>query len=550
MGGIGYYTSGIRGLYDYGPLGVMLKKNLVEEWYRDMVIKKRHLPPIIQTTKEATEETHTCTRRYIEILPMESSILGSRKLYEASGHLGNFEDVLMDDYLSKERVRYDRATEVLVEEEDDCFVIKVNAPNQEIARQWKDLIEARLAPGCKLRLKDHQVWLYVESVLKSDDERSSGEIVLTSALGTREGVRVAYHGIAAPSNNSPFMTEGRKFNLMFQTFLGAIDPIASMVEFLLDNRSMSRQDLEHYLREKLQTHLVYMRPETAQGTYLQYLPCKEAYGLRLPFGLAQIGKSFRNEISPEHYIFRTTEFEQMELQFFVHPDTEAYWFDFWRGERMAWWRKLLNRPESLSERVHEQRELAHYARTCVDIDYSFPFGRGEIEGIASRTDFDLKQHAHVSGSRFDFIEQEHGQRIYPFIIEPAAGLNRGMLALLHDAFTEEHRGKETRILLKLHRRLAPFKAAIFPLTQNEHLRREAQMMAESLWEKKWSISYEEKHSIGKRYARHDEIGTPYCITIDNQTLEDGTVTVRDRDTSTQERLHKQEIELFLLENIV
>lgn len=181
----------------------------------------------------------------------------------------------------------------------------------------------------------------------------------------------------------------------------------------------------------------------------------------------------------------------------------------------------------------------------MDIDYRFPFGRGEIEGIASRTDFDLKQHALESGCRFDFIESDHGNRIYPFIIEPASGLNRGILAILHDAFTEESRGNGMRTLLKLHPRLAPYKAAIFPLIKEDRIVHQAQSIAENLWKNNWSISYEEKHSIGKRYARHDEIGTPYCITIDHRTLEDETVTIRDRDTSHQERIHKQEIEPFL-----
>jgi len=304
------------------------------------------------------------------------------------------------------------------------------------------------------------------------------------------------------------LTEARQFNLMFKTFVGPMEDTA---------------------------HVAYLRPETAQGMFVNFKNVVETARLKLPFGIAQTGRSFRNEITPGNFLFRTREFEQMELEFFVRPGDDDRWFDHWREERMRWYVELGIRAENLRERPHGADELAHYAKGCVDIEYRFPFGWSELEGIANRTDFDLKRHAEFSGRDLSYFDEEKRERFLPFVIEPAAGVDRSLLAFLVDAFDEEVVEGEARIVLRLHPRLAPYKAAVYPLLRKEGQPERARSIYDAL-RRHFAADYDQAGSIGRRYRRQDEVGTPFGITVDHETMRDGTVTLRERDSMRQVRL--------------
>jgi glycyl-tRNA synthetase len=308
------------------------------------------------------------------------------------------------------------------------------------------------------------------------------------------------------------LTEARKFNLMFRTHLGAVEDEASVV---------------------------YLRPETAQAMFVDFSTVQAAGRLKLPFGIAQIGKAFRNEIVVEHLTFRSCEFEQMELEYFVEPGTDAKWFEYWRRERLDWYVGLGAREENLRLRDHEPDELAHYARACTDVEYRFPWGWGELEGVANRTDYDLRRHAEVSGKRLDYFDPQTSERVVPYVIEPSAGVDRSALMFLVDAYAEEPPPpgkKEGRVVLRLHPRLSPIKAAVLPLVRKDGMPEIAREIVQEFWSKQVNAFYDEKDTVGRRYRRQDEAGTPYCLTVDGQTKEDGTVTIRDRDTMKQERI--------------
>ena len=313
------------------------------------------------------------------------------------------------------------------------------------------------------------------------------------------------------------LTESRQFNLMFKTFMGPLEDEASMV---------------------------YLRPETAQGIFVNFQNVVGTTRKKLPFGVAQIGKSFRNEITTGNFIFRSREFEQMEIEFFVKPETDKEWFDYWLKERRNWYLELGIREENLRLRQHTKGELAHYARECYDIEYLFPMGWSELEGIANRGDFDLVQHAKFSGKSLTYLDEEAQEHIIPYIIEPSAGVDRSMLAFLCDAYDEEPDKDEIRVVLRLHPALAPFKAAVLPLSRKEPLVKLAQEVYTDL-RQCWMVSYDDAQSIGRRYRRQDEIGTPYCITIDFQSLEDRQVTIRERDSMNQIRLPIAELKTTL-----
>ncbi len=304
------------------------------------------------------------------------------------------------------------------------------------------------------------------------------------------------------------LTEPRMFNLMFKTFMGPVEDDAA---------------------------IVYMRPETAQGMFVNFANVLNTTRRKIPFGIAQQGKSFRNEITPSNLIFRTREFEQMELEFFVKPGTDAEWFNYWVNERFNWYMKLGIKKENLNLAVHPKEDLAHYAKSCTDVTYNFPMGWGELEGIANRSDFDLQQHAKHSGKTLDFFDEETKERYVPFIIEPSAGVDRSLLAFLCDAYEEQIAEGELRVVLHLHPDLAPIKAAILPLSKKENLAAAAKQVYSDL-RKSWNVQYDDTQSIGRRYRRQDEIGTPYCITVDFQSLEDGQVTIRERDKMNQIRV--------------
>ncbi|MDH3463009.1 MAG: glycine--tRNA ligase [Acidimicrobiia bacterium] len=316
-------------------------------------------------------------------------------------------------------------------------------------------------------------------------------------------------------------TDPRNFNLMFRTHMGPIDT---------------------------EENLVYLRPETAQGIFTNFESVRRTNRLKLPFGVAQIGKSFRNEITPGQFVFRTREFEQMEMEFFCHPDESAEWFQYWQDQRFQWYLDLGMQQGNLRIRPHDTDELSHYSAGTVDVEYRFPWGWDELEGIANRTDFDLKQHSEHSGEDLRYFDQEANERYFPHVIEPAAGATRTMFAFLIDAYHEEVVDDDERVVLKLHHNLAPYKVAVLPLSKKAELIEPAEKVLSTL-QRRWMVELDVTQSIGKRYRRQDEIGTPYCVTIDFDTLDDQAVTVRDRDTMKQDRVSLDGLERYLFEKL-
>ncbi len=316
-------------------------------------------------------------------------------------------------------------------------------------------------------------------------------------------------------------TEPRDFNLMLRTHMGPVEADENMV---------------------------YLRPETAQGIFINFENVRRTNRLRLPFGIAQIGKAFRNEITPGQFVFRTREFEQMEMEFFCRPEESAEWFDFWKKARFDWYTDLGMTAENLRLRDHESDELSHYSSGTADVEYLFPWGWDELEGVANRTDFDLRQHAEHSGEDLTYFDQEADERFFPHVIEPAAGATRTTFAFLIDAYSEDTVNDETRTVLKLDHRLAPYKIAVLPLSKKAELIEPTQKIAAEL-RKRWMIEVDVTQSIGRRYRRQDEIGTPYCVTVDFDSLEDNAVTVRDRDTMEQERVGMDSLVGFMTEKL-
>ncbi len=318
------------------------------------------------------------------------------------------------------------------------------------------------------------------------------------------------------------LTEPRQFNLMFKTFMGPVESTAAVV---------------------------YLRPETAQGIFVNFLNVANSSRQKLPFGIAQIGKAFRNEITPGNFTFRTREFEQMEMQFFVRPDTDSEWFERWRAERMEWHQSIGVRKDKLRWHEHGPGELAHYAKAAFDIQYEFPFGWQEIEGVHNRTDFDLSRHQEYSTKRLAYFDEERKEHYVPYVIETSAGCDRTLLTLLVDAYHEEPAGDDSRVVLRLSPKIAPVKAAVLPLVRKDGLPELGEKIAKDLM-RAFRVQYDDTASVGKRYRRQDEIGTPYCITIDAQTLLDQTVTVRDRDTMQQVRVNTSQLRGWLDERVV
>ncbi|HEU4319992.1 MAG TPA: glycine--tRNA ligase [Acidimicrobiia bacterium] len=317
-------------------------------------------------------------------------------------------------------------------------------------------------------------------------------------------------------------TEPREFNLMFRTHMGPVES---------------------------EENLVYLRPETAQGIFINYENVRRTNRLRLPFGIAQIGKSFRNEITPGQFVFRTREFEQMEMEFFCAPEESEEWFQYWLDVRFNWYVALGINADNLRLRHHDSDELSHYSSGTADVEFMFPWGWDELEGIANRADFDLKQHTEHSGVDLRYFDQESNERFFPYVIEPAAGATRTTFAFLIDAYVEEEVNGESRTVLKLHHRLAPYKVAVLPLSKKDELIEPAERLADEL-RKKWMVELDVTQSIGRRYRRQDEIGTPYCVTVDFESLEDGAVTIRDRDTMTQDRVSMDKVVPYLEDRLV
>ncbi len=485
---------GLRSSYDYGPMGVELKRNLMNEWWRTMVHGRE------------------------DIVGLDSAIIMHPHVWRASGHLAGFSDPLVDCKSCKERFRADKAPRA----QPDVELI-ITLPDGERAKAvYENLLQQGMA--------------YV---------RRDGKRLL--------GIRAGERGYVCPNCGSPFLSEERQFNMMFRTTLGPVDPLAEVITAVRSAVSQGLEDTE--VRTRIESVLadssVYLRPETAQGMFVQFLNVQQSTSMKIPFGIAQMGKSFRNEITVEHFIFRSCEFEQMEMEYFVAPGEGTKWLEYWKDERMKWWRSIGLSSDRLRFRQHAPDELAHYSNGCFDIEYEFPWGWDELEGIASRTDFDLKAHGKASGKKLTYFNQEatdpetgkQGWHFIPHVVEPAAGATRGVLAVLSDAYGEEPPGadgKEGRTLLRLHPRLAPIKVGILPLVKKDGMPEVARRIAAEFLRAGINARYDEQHSIGKRYARHDEVGTPYCLTVDTQTLADETVTIRFRDDRRQERIRVED----------
>jgi glycyl-tRNA synthetase len=394
---------GFRSTYDYGPLGVLLLRNVKDAWWRSMV-QMRH-----------------------DVVGIDAAILGPPQVFEASGHLANFSDPLVDCTNCKNRYRLDK-----LDDQNTC-------------------------PSC-------------------------------GKTGT--------------------FTEARQFNLMFKTQAGPVEDSAATA---------------------------YLRPETAQGMFTNFSNVLQTTRKKPPFGIAQVGKSFRNEITPQNWIFRTREFEQMEMEYFVPPADSAKWYKYWCDERMSWYHDLGIPDEMLRLRPHDADELSHYSSGTSDVEFMFPWGWDELEGIAQRTDYDLTQHSNHSGERLDYFDQTTNERYKPYVIEPAAGATRTTAAFLLAAYDEEMVKDELRIVLRLHPRLAPYKVAVLPLSKKENLTDKA-LEVLAMLQPHYMCDYDETQAIGKRYRRQDEVGTPLCVTVDFDSLEDNAVTIRDRDTMEQVRV--------------
>jgi glycyl-tRNA synthetase len=399
---------GFRSTYDYGPLGVLLLRNVKDAWWRSMVQLRD------------------------DVVGLDAAILGPPAVWEASGHLANFTDPLVDCRNCKERHRLD----------------KLDDPNT--------------CPSC---------------------------------------------------GKSGTFTDARQFNLMFKTHAGPVEGAGAEV---------------------------YLRPETAQGMFVNFKNVLETSRKRPPFGIAQVGKSFRNEITPGNFVFRTREFEQMELEFFVPPDEAARWYEFWCAERLDWYRSLGMPAEKLRLRAHDPDELSHYSSGTSDVEFLFPWGWDELEGIANRGDYDLTQHAKHSGEKLDYFDQATNERYVPHVIEPAAGATRTAMAFLMAAYDEEEVRGEQRTVLRFHPRLAPYKVAVLPLSKKEELTPVAREVL-GLLQGRWMCDYDETQAIGRRYRRQDEIGTPLCVTVDFDTLDDRAVTVRERDSMEQVRVPIEQV---------
>lgn len=369
--------------------------------------------------------------------------------------------------------------------------------------------------SCKKRFRaDH----LIESMQKEEDAVQRSEEELKSLEKALEGVKCPDCGGE--------LTPMRQFNLMFKTYMGPVEDSAAVV---------------------------YMRPETAQGIFVNFRNVQASTRKKLPFGIAQIGKSFRNEITPGNFTFRTREFEQMEIEFFTRPEEAEEWYNYWLKERFGWYVKLGIKAENLRLRSHEKDELAHYALACSDVEYNFPIGWSELEGIANRTDYDLKSHMEMSKKDLSYFDEQTHERVVPFVIEPSGGVDRGLLAFLSDAFEEVSGGRgeagaEVETVLRLNPKLAPYKLAVLPLVKKGGMPEVATKLYEDL-RKHFMVDYDLGGSIGRRYRRQDEIGTPWCCTIDGQTIEDQTVTIRDRDTMEQERISMDKIKNFVRDKL-
>ena len=467
---------GLAATYDYGQLGAELKNNIKTYWWKAMV------------------------QMHENIVGLDAAIFMHPTIWKASGHVDAFNDPLIDNKDSKKRYRAD----VLLEEHIEKIRQKIEKEIAKgIARFGDDFDQEQFRKTNPNVLRNQEKIDAIETKMKGALENNDLEAVRDLIVELE---------IVCPVSGSKNWTDVKQFNLMFSTEMGSVAGDASTI---------------------------YLRPETAQGIFVNFLNVQKSGRMKIPFGIAQIGKAFRNEIIARQFIFRMREFEQMEMQFFVRPGEEMKWYAYWKDLRIKW-HKNLGLGENLY-RFHDHLKLAHYANAASDIEYNFPMGFKELEGIHSRTDFDLKQHELHSGKKLQFFDPEMNESYVPFVIETSVGLDRMFLSILSSAYTNEilEDGSE-RVVLKIPPVLAPYKAAILPLIKKDGLPEKAREIMKDL-QFDFNLQYDEKDSIGKRYRRQDAIGTPFSITIDHQTLEDNMVTVRDRDTMLQQRISVSEI---------
>jgi glycyl-tRNA synthetase len=462
---------GLAATYDYGQLGAELKNNIKTYWWKAMV------------------------QMHENIVGIDSAIFMHPTTWKASGHVDAFNDPLIDNKDSKKRYRAD----VLIEEHIEKIRQKINKEVEKGIKRFGDSFDE-----AQFRATNPNVLRNAEKIKEIEDRMRS-----TLEASDLEGVYqlIVDLEITCPISGTKNWTEVRQFNLMFSTELGSVAGDAATI---------------------------YLRPETAQGIFVNFLNVQKSGRMKIPFGIAQIGKAFRNEIVARQFIFRMREFEQMEMQFFVRPGEEMKWYAHWKEARMKWHQKLGLGTENY--RFHDHIKLAHYANAACDIEFNFPMGFKELEGIHSRTDFDLKQHEEFSGKKLQYFDPELNENYVPYVIETSIGLDRMFLAVLSTAYKNEQLedGSE-RVVLSLPAALAPFKVAVMPLLKRDNLPEKAREVFDLL-KYDFNCTYDEKDTPGKRYRRQDAIGTPYCIMVDHQTLEDNTVTIRDRDTMQQERV--------------
>ena len=467
---------GLGAVYDYGQMGVELKNNIKQYWWQSMVLLHEN------------------------IVGIDSAIFMHPTIWKASGHVDAFNDPLIDNRDSKKRYRAD----VLIEDQLAKYDEKINKEVAKAAKRFGDAFDEAQFRSTNGRVLEHQakrdaLHERFSKALNDNDLDELRQIIIDEE-------------IVCPISGTKNWTEVRQFNLMFSTEMGSTADGASKI---------------------------YLRPETAQGIFVNYLNVQKTGRMKIPFGIAQIGKAFRNEIVARQFIFRMREFEQMEMQFFVKPGTELEWFPKWKEIRLKWHKALGFGDDHY--RFHDHDKLAHYANAATDIEFLMPFGFKEVEGIHSRTNFDLSQHEKFSGKSIKYFDPELNESYTPYVIETSIGVDRMFLSIMSAAYTEETlESGETRVVLKLPAALAPVKLAVMPLVKKDGLPEKAREIMNDL-KFHFHCQYDEKDSIGKRYRRQDAIGTPLCITVDHQSAEDGTVTVRDRDTMRQERVHIEAI---------
>lgn len=469
---------GMNGFFDYGPLGVELKRNIKLSWWKDMV---------------------TCREN---VHGIDCSIITHPRVWEASGHVAGFSDPMVDCKESKMRFRADQLffSPVVVNGETIGYVsVLEDATMHEQAEKMASEMKRKMAKQGEL-----------------------AKIELKSYLDAKPE---EYDLIPSPATGKPgSLTAPRDFNLMFETHVGAL---------------------------RNESSVAYLRPETAQGMFINFKNVVDTSRVKLPFGLAQVGRSFRNEITPRNFIFRSREFEQMEMEFFIDDADESWrkWHEYWINARFEWHKSIGLREELLGFDVHAKEKLAHYSKACTDITFHYPFGVQELEGIAARGCFDLTQHQTFSGKSMEFFDEDSKRKFIPHVIEPAVGVDRTFLAVMCAAYDQDEADGEIRTVLRFVPKVAPIKAAVFPLLKNKP---ELVEMATKLYKKlqrRWNVFYDETGAIGRRYRRMDEVGTPYCITVDFDSIENGTFTLRDRDSMKQERMSESEILQFLDEKI-